>query len=116
MEEATLRALRRNTGKLRLLEEKTKMVDIEAGSIVKALCGRDENKLFVVLDADGEYAHIADGHSRPLEKPKHKKLKHLKYLGNCRESKVYEKLMTGKHIENAEIRKIINLFSSEEVL
>ena len=87
------------------------MVDIEAGSIVKALCGRDENRLFVVLDADGEYAHIADGHSRPLEKPKH-----LKYLGNCHESKVYEKLMTGTRIENAEIRKVINLFSSEEVL
>ena len=116
MEEATLRALRRNTGKLRLLEEKVIMVDIEAGSIVKALCGRDENRLFVVLDADGEYAHIADGHSRPLEKPKLKKLKHLKYLGNCHESKVYEKLMTGTRIENAEILKVINLFSSEEVL
>ena len=50
MEEATLRALRRNTGKLRLLEEKVIMVDIEAGSIVKALCGRDENRLFVVLE------------------------------------------------------------------
>ena len=104
MEEATLRALRRNTGKLRLLEEKVNMVDIEAGSIVKALRGRDE------------YAHITDGHSRPLEKPKHKKLKHLKYLGNCNESKVYEKIVNGKHIENAEIRKVINLFSSEEVL
>ena len=94
MEEATLRALRRNTGKLRLLEEKVNMVDIEAGSIVKALRGRDENRLFVVLDADGEYAHI----------------------GNCNESKVYEKIVNGKHIENAEIRKVINLFSSEEVL
>ena len=36
MEEATLRALRRNTGKLRLLEEKVNMVDIEAGSIAVA--------------------------------------------------------------------------------
>ncbi len=91
------------------------MVDIETGSIVKALRGRDQDRLFVVIDTDGEYAHISDGQTRPLEKPKHKNLKHLMLLGDCKTSKVYEKLMTGKRIENAEIRKVINLFLSEEV-
>lgn len=91
------------------------MIEIEAGSIVESLKGRDAGRRFVVLRTDGEYAHITDGQTRKIDKPKLKKLKHLKELGIRKDTRVYEKIINGKSITDAEIRKVINLFSSEEV-
>lgn len=52
-------------------------MDIEIGSIVRSKAGRDKGMLFLVVDAAGEYAYVADGKLRKREKPKKKKLKHL---------------------------------------
>ena len=52
-------------------------LDIQKGSIVRALAGRDKGGLFVVLDTEGSYACIADGKRRRIQHPKRKKLKHL---------------------------------------
>ena len=52
-------------------------MDIQKGSIVRALAGRDKGGLFVVLDTEGSYACIADGKRRRIQSPKRKKLIHL---------------------------------------
>lgn len=46
-------------------------------SLVKSLAGRDKGEWFAVISCDGEYAFIANGGSRPLSRPKRKKLRHL---------------------------------------
>ena len=44
-------------------------MELEVGTIVRAIAGRD---------ADGEFVWIADGDRRKLDKPKHKRRKHLR--------------------------------------
>ena len=51
------------------------------GLIVCAMAGRDRGRYFVVLEAEGGYALIADGKSRKLAKPKKKNAKHLRVTG-----------------------------------
>jgi ribosomal protein L14E/L6E/L27E len=54
------------------------MAEITRGSIVKSSAGRDKDRFFVVLGVEGNFAEIADGSLRRAEKPKRKKLMHLK--------------------------------------
>ncbi|MDR2654976.1 MAG: KOW domain-containing RNA-binding protein [Oscillospiraceae bacterium] len=54
------------------------MVSIKTGSIVKSSAGRDKDRFFVVLGLEGNFAMIADGDLRRVDKPKRKKLMHLK--------------------------------------
>jgi len=50
-----------------------------SGSVATSLAGRDKGRRFIVVGVlDEEYVLIADGRVRKIEKPKKKKLKHLK--------------------------------------
>lgn len=59
------------------------MVDIEKGQIVKSIAGRDKDRFFVVMNADGEFVWLADGDLRKLEKPKQKKIMHVRPTKKC---------------------------------
>ena len=49
------------------------------GCVATSLAGRDKGRRFVVVGVhDEEHVLIADGKMRKIEKPKKKKLKHLK--------------------------------------
>ncbi len=52
-------------------------MEFSVGQIVKAKAGRDKDGFFIILSLDGQYAYIADGKRRPVDKPKKKKLIHL---------------------------------------
>ncbi len=52
-------------------------MEIQGGSIVYSKAGHDRGGMFLVLRTDGEYAFLADGKVRKLDKPKKKKQKHL---------------------------------------
>ena len=61
--------------------DKTEKYNYKAGDIALALAGRDEGRLFAVIsldEKDDNYVFIADGRSRRADKPKRKKIKHLK--------------------------------------
>ena len=81
-------------------------MEIIKSSIVIAKAGRDKGKLFVVLDVMGDYAYIADGKSRKIEKPKKKKIKHLSFFNN-NETRLGDDLLSGEKITNAKIRKCL---------
>lgn len=51
---------------------------MKAGQIVKSVAGRDKNSFYVVMQAAGAEAYIADGKLRKLSKPKRKNVKHIK--------------------------------------
>ena len=77
---------------------------MSVGDIVLALAGRDEGRLFAVIAVDGEnYALIADGRSRRADKPKRKKIKHLKL---AREA-AFE-LKENDRLTNDDLRKIMD--------
>ena len=55
-------------------------MEIKLGSIVKSIAGKEKDKFFLVINIDENYAVIADGKRRPLERPKKKKIKHLEFI------------------------------------
>ena len=59
-----------------------KRAPIEVGQVVVSMAGRDEGRWFLVLALpDAEYALVADGRLRKVEKPKKKKVMHLRSTG-----------------------------------
>jgi ribosomal protein L14E/L6E/L27E len=57
-------------------------VEFKTQTVVLSLAGHDKGKLFAVLGNEGEnFVFIADGRRRKVQKPKKKKVKHLKALG-----------------------------------
>lgn len=52
-------------------------MDFCKGMIVRSRAGRDADRWCVVIGLEENFALIADGDLRPLEKPKRKKLMHL---------------------------------------
>ena len=73
-------------------------MNLERGTVVKSLCGKDKNNLFCVLDKQGDYVLYCDGCVRKLEKPKRKKLKHVQVT---RVKLQTETLQVNKHIKKA---------------
>lgn len=51
---------------------------LEAGTVVRAIAGHDAGSWFVVLSAENGFVCLADGKTRPLEKPKRKSEKHIR--------------------------------------
>jgi hypothetical protein len=87
-------------------------LEIRKSDIVMAAAGRDKGGLFFVLETDGVYAQIANGRQRRLEKPKTKKLRHLRYVapGDCRAG---EKLRSGEKVTNNDLRRALASFNAE---
>lgn len=87
-------------------------MNIQKSDIVLSLNGRDMGKLFVVIDTEDDYAMLADGKGRRLEKPKRKKCKHLSLVAN-RNCHAAEKLKNGSKVTNNDIRRALAEFSTE---
>ena len=79
-------------------------MSIEKADLIVSVAGRDSGELFYVLETDGTYAMIVNGKDRGLQKPKKKKLKHLK-LVETDDSRAANKLRSGERITNSEIRR-----------
>ncbi len=50
--------------------------------IVYSLKGRDADKCLVVVGTDGDKLLVCDGKERPLERPKLKNIKHLRFTND----------------------------------
>ena len=74
-------------------------MEIERGSLVYSIAGRDKGNLFLVLKRDGEFVYLADGSMRKSEKPKKKKIKHI--------NKTNTLLELDENISNSDIRKML---------
>lgn len=80
---------------------------VQIGSIVFSKAGRDAGRFFIVTEIlDDTYIHLVDGKLRKLQKPKKKKLKHIKATGDVA-VKIREKLLNKSVIYDAEINSII---------
>ena len=77
------------------------------GSLVMALAGRDKDRLFFVTDdIDENFVEIADGRSRRLEKPKVKKIKHIKLISD--ETELGSDIREGRPVTNQKLRRAIS--------
>ena len=53
-------------------------MDLQQGIVVYSLAGHDKGDFQVIVDFDDKYAKVCDGKYRPLERPKKKRLIHIK--------------------------------------
>ena len=86
-------------------------MEIQVSDIVCSLAGRDKDKLCFVLGLDEGYALLADGKGRRIEKPKRKKLRHVKYVAS-QSSRTVLKLRSGDKVSNSELRRALADFAA----
>ncbi len=86
------------------------MMDIDKADIVVSLNGRDRGKRFVVLATEDNYALLCDGITRRIEKPKRKKIKHMR-LESKDTGRTAMKIINGEKVTNSEIRRSLAEYS-----
>lgn len=86
-------------------------MEIAQSDIVVATAGRDKGKPFLVLSIDHEYVFLADGRLRRAEKPKRKKIKHVRFEASG-SGRAAEKLQSGEKVINSEVRRALADYSA----
>ncbi len=81
-------------------------MDIVKANIVISTAGRDRGEPFFVLAAEGDFLLLADGKTRPVERPKRKRRKHAVLLRSDG-GELSRKIRSGEQITNSELRKAI---------
>ena len=83
---------------------------MKIGQIVFSKSGRDKHKIFIIMAVEGEYAFLADGKLRPLNKLKKKKAKHIQLTNTI----VDMTASGGIALKDADIRKWLKAFVNKE--
>lgn len=86
-------------------------MEICVGSVVISKAGRDKGDWFVVLGLEGDYAMLANGNLRKVDKPKKKKLKHLQKT-NYVSDKISEEMKNVGKITDSAVRKVLAEFKN----
>ena len=86
--------------------------DIMIADVVASTAGRDQGKLFYVIETDSVYLMLANGKDRTLDKPKRKKRKHVQKVLRP-ETRVAGKVRSGDKVFNSELRRDLAFFSRE---
>lgn len=87
-------------------------VDIDKADIVISLNGRDKGKLFFVVDTEDIYTMLCDGKSRRINKPKRKKVKHVRFESRS-DSRAALKIRSGDKVTNSEIRRALAEYQND---
>ncbi len=83
------------------------------GRMVQSKAGHDKGSFLVIIGAaDEEHVLLADGKLRTVEKPKLKKLRHVAVTRFTSEE-IAAKLLEGRPVQNAELRKFIATCTAE---
>ena len=83
--------------------------DISISDVVVSTAGRDSGEWFYVIAEDPIFLYLANGKDRSLEKPKHKKRKHVQKVLRS-ETRVADKLRCGDKVLNSELRRDLAYF------
>lgn len=79
----------------------------QIGRLCYSKAGRDQGRYYIVTELiDGTYVMIADGALRRLDKPKKKKLKHLRMTPIVLEEAA-QRLGSGQKLADGELRNMI---------
>ena len=86
--------------------------DFNISDVVMSTAGRDQGKLFYVIETDPVFLFLANGKDRTLEKPKRKKRRHIQKVLRS-ETRVADKLRNGDRVLNSELRRDLAYLSRE---
>lgn len=87
------------------------MDNLVTGGFAVSRAGHDFGKLYVIFYIDNEYVYLVDGKIRTLDRPKKKKIKHIKVLDRFDIS--LTKKVADRSVKNEEIKRAIKLLRSE---
>lgn len=85
------------------------------GDIVLSKMGRDSGRNYIVMNVSDNFVYICDGDFHKVDKPKKKKVKHVKKTKGFSEY-VAGKLEEGAKVTNTELRRTIAEFEEENGL
>lgn len=80
------------------------------GKIAVSMAGHDKGKAYVIVREDAEYVYLCDGRSKPLEKAKKKRKKHIALNKSFPTGEIEEKLRSGKKIYDHNIISIMKQY------
>ena len=83
---------------------------MQIGDAVSPVRGRDSGRVMLIVGRSGDMLLIADGKVRPIDRPKKKKPKHVKWIATL-SGAVSDKLRSGEKVTGAELRRTISEFS-----
>ena len=86
--------------------------NIHISDVVTSTAGRDEGKLFYVIDCDEVFLKLANGKDRTLDKPKRKKRRHVQKVLRS-ETRVAAKILSGDKVLNSELRRDLAFHAKE---
>ena len=87
--------------------------DIVKGQVVKSRAGRDKGRIFLVVNIlNDKFIEVVDGNLRKIDSPKKKKIRHL-IIYNSVIKDYNERVEKGDKINNAYIRKILDVYKKE---
>ena len=86
-------------------------MDIVKANIVTSTAGRDKGEVFFVLATEGDFLLLADGKTRPVERPKRKRRKHAALLRRDGGA-VSQRIRSSEKVTNSELRKAIAALES----
>lgn len=84
------------------------------GCFATSKAGHDKQKLYVILEASGEYVYLCDGKTKTTDKPKKKSMKHIQVINRKVNKELLQKLESGEKIFDTEIKYAIKHFRYEQ--
>ncbi len=84
------------------------MEQILIGDVVLSVAGKDQGRLFLVVDVKDGYAFITDGKLRKVTALKKKKLKHLSRVFVAGDIELAIKIKDGEAVGNDRVKRAIN--------
>lgn len=85
---------------------------VKKGAFAKSKTGHDCNQIYVIIDCNDEYAYLVNGKTKPLDKPKKKKLRHIQFI-DYMDSVIIEKINNNR-LNNDDIKKAIKDYKASE--
>lgn len=89
------------------------MKEVSAGMSAVSLAGHDTGKIYIIIEAEGEYVYLADGRLRPSDRPKKKKQKHVQIHCHIAPD-IEEELKRDGVIKNETIKRVIKEYRSKQ--
>lgn len=78
------------------------------GFLAYSLAGRDKGVIYLIIDETKDYVYVADGLTRPLDRPKKKNKRHIQII---KKNVMHTDLSS---ITNEDIKHLIKLYGKEQ--
>ncbi len=82
------------------------------GSVVQSLAGHDQMKAYLVIKVEGCFVWLVDGDLRRYEKPKKKRIRHVRPLGQIPDPEALDRIgaLGDEGQRNSELGKLLQIF------